>query len=425
MIPPLTRIKDDSGARADPLDSRLLGYIQIAILVASILISAGFILRDSGVVPSWPMDQHFVETVNLHLRRIEGTWTFQYPSLQSSGGITSSLIAGIYKIIVPTTHDNLNWHIRIFAMATYLISTFAMIRTFLSNRAAAILAYLIIACSGFQLLQPSSDLFAGTLLNLFFVGAVLRWPRALTALCLAAFGLCKVDMILAALLLAIFWFWWDRRSGNKGSIRGPLYTILWIGLFLLPAFIVQVESPLSGSRSMIAFMSAYAEFLGYHQFSQPGPLSLDQLMELARVNIFKGATSFPEIVTRHTTLYLDFVGVSAARSLPNIVHVFKLMLIPIGVVFVQQKRIRENRFLLWGSLIAAICVILPAWLVIFLRLRYAVKIAAPLIVIGLSGCLELGRHQPRYSQLAWLCGIGTVLWGLWFFGDMAQYSHWK
>jgi len=105
--------------------------------------------------------------------------------------------------------------------------------------------------------------------------------------------------------------------------------------------------------------------------------------------------------------------------------VFKLMPIPMGIVYCQQKQIRENRFLFWGSIIPGICVILPAWLVFYLRLRYAVKIAAPQIVIGLSGSLELGRHQPRYTLLAWLCGIGTILWGLWSFGDRAQYSHWK
>lgn len=229
----------DSNGRGKGLDSRLVRYTQIAILAAYLLISAGFIFRDSDVVPGQPMDQHFVETVNLSLRRLEGTWIFQYPSLQNSGGITASLIAGIYKLIVPTNQENLNWHIRIFAMTTYLITKFTMIRTFITVRATQILAYLIIACSGFQLLQPSSDLFAGTLLNLFFTGAVLRWPRPLKALCLAAFGLCKVDMILAALLLAVFWFWWESRSGDKGSIRGLLYTILWIAIFLFPAFVVQ------------------------------------------------------------------------------------------------------------------------------------------------------------------------------------------
>ncbi|MCS5698583.1 hypothetical protein NZK32_05950 [Cyanobium sp. FGCU-52] len=172
-------------------------------------------------------------------------------------------------------------------------------------------------------------------------------------------------------------------------------------------------------------MSAYTEFFAHHQFAGSLPAELSTSMEIARIKIFGGASSFPEIVREFPTLYLDFVGLSAARSLPNIVNAFKLMLIPIAIVFFRQKNIQRNRFLLWGGLIASVCVIVPAWLVIYLRLRYAVKIAAPLIVIPLSGSMELGQNKPRYKKMAWLCGIGTIAWGLLFFGDMAQYSHWK
>ena len=59
--------------------------------------------------------------------------------------------------------------------------------------------------------------------------------------------------------------------------------------------------------------------------------------------------------------------------------------------FLEQKKISQHRFLLRGSLIAAACVIAPAWLVIDLRLLWAVKIAAPLIKIALAGSLELSR----------------------------------
>ena len=60
-----------------------------------------------------------------------------------------------------------------------------------------------------------------------------------------------------------------------------------------------------------------------------------------------------------------------------------------------------------------------------LRLRYAVKIAAPLIIIALAGSLELRQHNRLYGQLARLCGIGTIPWQLYFLDDMALHSHWK
>ena len=76
--------------------------------------------------------------------------------------------------------------------------------------------------------------------------------------------------------------------------------------------------------------------------------------------------------------------------------------------FLEQKQIVQHRFLLSGSLIAAACFIAPAWLVIDLRLRYAVKIAAPLIKIVLAGSLELNRlagHLEGGSDQACRCSL--------------------
>jgi hypothetical protein len=408
-----------------PAENRFVNLFSVATLIASILISSSFILRDSGVVPAPPMDQHFVETINLHISYAQNIWKFQYPSLQNSGGITSSLIAGIYKLIIPTTHENLNWHIRIFAMASFLTSSFFLFNTFIANQFVRILAFVIIATSGFQLLQPSSDLFSATLLNLSFVAASLRWPRIWTALFLAGFGLCKVDMILAALALALGWWLWERQQNRPHPERGLIFTILWLGIFLMPGFVVHEANPFSGSRSLIAFMSAYVEFFGYHQFHKLELSELDTLIESVRLNMFGGANSFIEIVTRYPTLYFDFVGVSGARSFPNLINVFKFMLIPIAVVYFRHKEIKAHRLLLWGALIAAICIILPTWLVIYMRIRYAVKIAAPLIAIALAGCLELGHYNRRYTVLIWACGIASILWQLYYFNDMAIYSHFK
>jgi len=395
------------------------------VLVAAILISAAFILADSGIVPAAPMDQHFAETVNLQIRYSQGQWAFQYPALQNSGGITSSLIAGIYKLIIPTDHNNLNWHIRIVAMGSYLLSVFLLARSYIPSRTLRILAFLIVASSGFQLLQPSSDLFAAALLNGFLAGVQDRWPRVISALFLAGFGLTKVDMILAALALALLWFWWDRHKGRKDSVAGPILVLAWLLLLLLPAFVVTGANPLSGGRSTVAFLSAYGEFFGQHQFLIGSTPPLDEAMQKAQANSFGGAESFPAMVLRNPTLYADFVGVSAARSLPNLVHTFKLMLLPIGMIYWKQRQISASRFLLWAALIAAICVIVPAWLVIFVRIRYAAKCVAPLVVLALAGSLELNRTDPRMLRLAWLCGIGTIAWQLFFFNDMAISSHFR
>jgi hypothetical protein len=156
--------------------------LEIAILVAAILISISMILKENGVVPGAPMDQHFVETVNIQLHRTNGHWVFQYPNLQNAGGISSSLSAGLYKLIIPTNHENLNWHFRIFSMATLLISSFSLFQTAIPiNPRLRTAAFLIIATSGYQFLEPSSEVIAATFLNLFLIAVLRSWPTLLTA----------------------------------------------------------------------------------------------------------------------------------------------------------------------------------------------------------------------------------------------------
>jgi hypothetical protein len=177
-----------------------LKALEIAILVAAILISISVILKENGVVPGAPMDQHFVETVNIQLHRTNGHWVFQYPNLQNAGGISSSLTAGLYKLVIPTTHENLNWHFRIFSMATLLISSFSLFQTAIpKNPGLRTAAFLIIATSGFQFLQPSSEVVAATFLNLFLIAVLRAWPTLLAALFLTLFGLGKVELTLGAL----------------------------------------------------------------------------------------------------------------------------------------------------------------------------------------------------------------------------------
>ncbi len=412
------------GLAADREDRRF-SLILTALLVASLIISAAFILRDSGVVPGHPMDQHFAETVDLSIRRSDGHWVFQYPALQNSGGITSSLIAGIYKLIVPTSTTTLNWHIRILAMAMYLGSSWWLIRSLIASTPGRILAYLLICLSGFQFIQPSSELFAGSFFNLSLVALRLGWPTIVTALLLAVFGLCKVDMIVAAIFIAILWGFWEHRRGRSNPAALALFTLAWLLLFLAPALLLQGSNPMGGNRSMLAFMSAYTEFLGYHQFSGAPLAAGPETMNRIRDAIFPGAQNLAQIVTQYPKLYFDFVGVSAARSLPNLVHAGKLMLIPLGLVIYQNKQLSTLRPFLIILVVAIICTLIPAWLIIYIRIRYVVKLFPAIVAIAVGGCLELSATNRKAKGILWACGIGTLAWETYFLQNMWQYSHFK
>jgi len=89
------------------------------------------------------MDQSFAETVDLQIKNNNGKFVFSYPNLQYSGGISAGLVIGLYKLIVPVTHESLNWHVRIFSMLIYLVSGFALIFRFVKYDPARLIAILL------------------------------------------------------------------------------------------------------------------------------------------------------------------------------------------------------------------------------------------------------------------------------------------
>lgn len=384
--------------------------LEVAILVSALLISTLIIFKGSGVVPKPYMDQHFVGTVDLRLRFEDGSLSFQYPNLMHSGGITSSLLAGIYKLIIPTSPDNLNWHFKIFAMLACLTSSFFLLRTAIPNSfPLRLLGFLIIATSGYQLLEPSSDVVSAVFLNLFFIAVLRRWPKLVAAFFLATFALCKVEMILCASVLALLWFFWERHLGSPRAVLTLLLTALITGAYLAPAFVLAGSSPLASDRSSTAFFSAYGDFMRLHQF-QAVPPSEEDARDLIRKTVFRDAPSFSAVLRQHPDLYFDYVGVSAARSLPNLFKVFKFMLVPVLLVVSQIGVVQHNRFLLIGALLAAACILLPSWLVIFLRMRYIAKVLPVVTTATLASALELSQRRRIALPLVWLCGLSTLLW---------------
>ncbi|MFN7678767.1 MAG: hypothetical protein ACK5QW_09280 [Cyanobacteriota bacterium] len=384
--------------------------LEFAILATALIISALLILKGDGVVPKPYMDQHFVETVNLRLRFEEGNFVFQYPNLMHSGGITASLIAGIYKLIIPTTPETLNWHFKIFSMVVCLTSSFYLLRTAIPNfLALRILGFLIIATSGYQLLEPSSDVISAALLNLFFIAVLRRWPKLLAAFFLATFALCKVELILCASVLAILWFAWESHRTSPKAFLTLVFTALILGVYLAPTLVLAGSNPLSSDRGSTAFFSAYGKFMRHHQFQMVVP-SEEEAIRLIHTTVFRDAPSFRDVLAKHPDLYFDYLGVSAARSLPNVFKVFKFMSIPFLLVLTQIGMIKQNRFILLGAVLVASCILLPSWLVIFVRMRYIAK-ALPLVTTAtIASAYELASRRKLPLTLVWICGLSTVLW---------------
>ena len=151
------------------------------------------------------MDQSFAGTVDVGIGRSNSNWFFHYPTLEYSGAITSSMIAGIYKPVIPTSSNTLNWYIRILGALMWLASSLRLILRFVPTTATRMLVCLPIGTPGYQFIQPTIELFAGSLFALFLFSTSQRWPYAVSALFLEGFGLAKVEMVRAAIAGALIW----------------------------------------------------------------------------------------------------------------------------------------------------------------------------------------------------------------------------
>jgi hypothetical protein len=161
----------------------------------------------------------------------------------------------------------------------------------------------------------------------------------------------------------------------------------------------------------------------FHQFQSTIPTAGEAMKATTEI-VFANARSFPEMVAKHPDLYFDFLGVTAARSIPNIIKVFKFMLLPLAAVMIRWKEVRENRFLLWAGLLAAVCILLPSWLVIYVRMRYIAKVLPALIAGTIAGCLELSQSDNQTNKslsnkglrnkgllrMTWISAILTIAW---------------
>ena len=406
--------------------NRQLSTVMLLACLASLLLSAFLILRDSGIVPPHPMDQSFAETVDLHIKNNNGKLIFSYPNLQYSGGITSSLVIGLYKLIVPVTHESLNWHVRIFSMLVYLVSGFALIFRFVKYDPARLLAILLLATSGFQFIQPSSELIAGASLSMFVLCASIGWPPLITFLFLAIFALSKVEFAIAAVAMALFWLWRGTSSAAYGRETKAVWTFFaffgWMALFLLPAFVLAGANPFSADRSFLTISNTYIEFFQSHQFIALSPNSIPGGPDLF-ASKFPLAKSAIQFIVNYPKDYIDYLGISSGRSLYNTVLALKLLIVSGGFVFLSWKNLGGLKPYIILLIIALAFTLLPAWLVVHVRVRYFAKLFPLIVALITAGCMEIAKKNVMAQRVLLWTSLSTIAMQLFSFKNMVEFSH--
>ena len=355
------------------------------------------------------MDQSFAESANLHLIRSNGHWEFHYPSLQNSGGITSSLIAGLYKLIIPTSHSTLNWHIRILAMVGYLGSGFLLFQRLASKISTRLLCLALLASSGFQFLQPSSELFAASSLSLFVFGAMGQWPVWLASGLLVCYGLCKVELTLSAIGLVIFWWIWEWKDERKRWLI-PASASLWAALFVLPAIVINGKNGVVGSRSWEAFKVKYTSLFHPHQIQPPGSdpwgyshKTIDKIFPKSEHSVFK-------LIIRYPRMYIDYLALSIVQSSINILSTIKFLIIPIGIYLKRRWPLPlKLRFSAICLLIVIVLGLGPGLFLGFIHSRYVMRYFALILAVLIPANLENAPKNGWLTPLVWTCCLLTLI----------------
>lgn len=385
----------------------LSDWFLIIIGIAAIIISTAIILAGPGSVAPWPMDQAFASSADLHIGRTNGHWVFHYPYLQHSGGIAASIIAGIYKLLIPTTAASLNWHIKTLGMVGFLTSSLLLLTTFIQNRKLRILIFIIIASSGYQFVEPTSELFASSLFNLFLVGAYRNWNSIISSGLLAGFGLCKVELLLAAIVIAIYWYYWARSNRNLAAWTAISFS-WWLLIFMLPGLVVHGSELIIGNRSMNAFEATYSGLFSPHQFSTGLQEGNAQNVPVVST-LFGGASSVLEIALHHPRLYIDFLALSAVQSMINVGVTLNALAIPAIALLWNRRWPPRLRFPLIVLALALVSSLLPAWLFTFVRVRYLSRYFPAIVVVIAAGCLGSTTSPTNMKRLLWISGIVTVI----------------
>jgi hypothetical protein len=396
----------DVSARRNPL----LEAVPKLLLIASIAIYGYLILSGNGRAPMHPMDQGFVY-VDLHIYYNGTNWVFGYPHLSWAGGITGSLIVGLYKLLIPTSVETLNWHVKILSATLFLASEFFLARTYKLDWLSQVAVLTIVATSGLLLLEPSTEVLAGAFLNFF--GITIRWHRQATlqGLVLAVFSLIKVELLPIGVAVAVFWAF---ASGFPTKAKLAFFAAFVIGLaaFMAPAVYLYGSEGLLSGRAFDVFGFHYCTLVHGR-----GP-------ECLRIEM-PDAHSIRDVVERHTVDYLAFLGAATIKSLQNIFFTLNLLAFSAVLMIKPAFEVAQSED---GNLARVTLLVLVLTLAITLPFasiepRYLTRILGLSLVAGFRGLRKaIGRDAPTRWAVV---GVTTIIvaGNLLHFGDFLAAPH--
>jgi len=370
--------------------------------------SGAAILAGPGAAPPWPEDQSFVELVDLSVGRAEGVWQFRYPRLGNSGGVTSSLVVGIYKLFVPVADSASNHHAKILGAGLFFATSWLLGSSLLASRAGSVLFAALVGTAGFQFLEPTSELVAASLFNLFLVGVVRPLHSAATAAFLGGFGLAKADCLPVMVAVALVWLGLECPRGERARALGAL--AVTIGALLAPSLYLYREWDLGSSRSFVAFGQHYSWLMGADVARAAGASGDEGWRRLLEAD-FPEARSVVDVVRTHPARYLEFLGVSSRSSLLGLLLGLQGLAVPtLLCLALRPQRPPLNRM----ARLAVTCLLVTfvlATAFATLHVRYLARVY-PAVALVAVAFLEACCRLPELRRRRWSLGLSFAAVGL-------------
>lgn len=283
------------------------GVVELAMFLVAAGICAKLILMGSGTAPRPPMDQAFVN-VDLHIFNNGKNWVFQYPVLSWAGGITGSLMVGLYKLVVPTSPETLNWHVKIFSSTAFLASLMLCCRALNARNVVQVGTLMLVVSSGLLLLEPSAEVLAGASLNFFAAALIGKRSPLLQGLLLAVFALVKIELLPISAGIALLVIW-SMRGANRWTAFFCLSYLGALAVFMIPSIYFHGYKTVFLGRGIQAFEQHYCDvFFGIFDTA-----------DCLRTEM-PGAKSVADAIFQYPAKYVHFLERSLSRSVANIYH---------------------------------------------------------------------------------------------------------
>ncbi len=387
------------------------------LLIIAIVVSFVGILSQSGQVSEWPMDQSFVTRADLRLYRLPTGWVFQYPRFNWSGGVSASLLIGLYKLVVSPAPETLNWHAKCITTLLFLGSAYSLCLLFIRHWIFQALAFSVIASSALQFAEPSSDIIAAAFFALFMLSVRQGWPRLISSGLLILFGVSKIQLLVCSLGVGAVWYWWDVRE-NRMRWQIPVGMAFWLMLLMAPGLKLYGIDMVRTVKGLRTFASSYVFMFSPHQFAPSSETlagSITSWQDVMR-SVFPGARTVSDVILRYPKKYLDYLLVAGAYGVFSVLQTMGLMLIP----FFRALRLRAFPAVTQLSLrflgAAAFFSLVPPLLLRFISPRYLAVVFLPLVV--LSAAAAGSSQAPRSLKITFLvCSLLTLVLNLALFSE--------